>query len=71
MTKRLYIGLCVLIVIIRLNGIANAQEVSIPDTNLASVMRGALSLSQAEPITQQLMQQLTALECSEIQKLVI
>ena len=61
MTKRLYIGLCVLIVIIRLNGIANAQEVSIPDTNLASVMRGALSLSQAEPITQQLMQQLTAL----------
>lgn len=61
MTKRFYIVLCVLIVIIGLNGITNAQEVSIPDPNLASVIRRVFSLPQDEPITKQLMQELTVL----------
>ncbi len=67
MTKRLFIGLCVLIVIIGLNGIANAQEVSIPDPNLASAVRNAIDLPQETPITQQLMLQLTALNGSNLE----
>ena len=67
MIKRLYIVLCVLVVSIRLNGIANAQEVSIPDPNLAAAVRNALDLSQETPITQQLMQKLTILNAQNKQ----
>ena len=57
MIKRFHTILCVLVVLIGLNQIANAQEVSIPDPNLASAVRNALELPQETPITQQLMQQ--------------
>ena len=61
MVKRLYIVFCVLTVIIGATQIANAQEVSIPDANLATAIRNAFRLPQNEPITQQLMQELTKL----------
>ncbi len=67
MTQRLYILFSVLIVIIGLNGIANAQEVSIPDPNLAAAVRNALGLPQETPITQQLMQKLTILNAQKAQ----
>ncbi len=57
MIKRFHTILCVLVVLIGLNQIANAQEVSIPDPNLASAVRNAIELPQETPITQQLMQQ--------------
>ena len=61
MIKRIYTICCVLIVIIGLNRFAYAQEVFIPDPNLASAIRKVFSLPQNEPITQQLMQELTKL----------
>ena len=64
MIKRFYTIFCVFAVIIGMTQIANGQEVSIPDPNLASAIRKAFSLPQDEPITQQLMLQITALNGS-------
>ncbi len=64
MIKRIYTICCVLIVIIGLNRITYAQEVYIPDPNLASAIREHFRLSQNVPITQQLMLQMTALNGS-------
>ena len=40
---------------------ASSQEISIPDSNLAAAVRRAFSLPQDEPITKQMMQELTKL----------
>ena len=58
---------CVFITIFGLNLVASAQEVSIPDSNLASAVRTTLSLPQEEPITQQLMQKLVILSAQGAQ----
>ena len=61
MIKRLLIICCLIMGIIGINRYAYAQELSIPDPNLASAVRNVLSLPQDAPITQQLMQNLTIL----------
>ena len=61
MIKRFYTILCVLIIGIGMFRIAYAQEVSIPDPNLAAVVRSAIELPPETPITQQLLLQLTRL----------
>ena len=67
MIKRFHTILCVLVVLIGLNQIANAQEVSIPDPNLASAVRNAIELPQETPITQQLMLKLEHLNGSGLE----
>ena len=58
---------CVFITIFGLNLVASAQEVSIPDPNLAAAVRKAFSLPPEEPITQQLMLELTNLSAPRAQ----
>ena len=58
---------CVFITIFGLNLVASAQEVSIPDPNLATALRKAFSLPPEEPITQQLMLELTKLTAQRAQ----
>ena len=58
MIKRIYI---LFIVVIGFNHFATAQEISIPDTNLAAAIRKEFNLHQTEPITKHLMQELTKL----------
>ena len=67
MIKRFHTILCVLVVLIGLNQIANAQEVSIPDPNLASAVRNAIELPQETTITQQLMLKLEHLNGSGLE----
>ena len=67
MIKRFHTILCVVVVLIGLNQIANAQEVSIPDPNLASAVRNAIELPQETPITQQLMLKLEHLNGSGLE----
>lgn len=58
---------CVFITLFGLNLVAFAQEVSIPDPNLAAAVRKAFSLPPEEPITQQLMLELTKLTAQRAQ----
>ena len=67
MIKRFHTILCVLVVLIGLNQIAYAQEVSMPDPNLQAAVRNAFRLPQDEPITIQLMQELTKLNAQRAQ----
>ena len=61
MIKPFHILFCVLTLCIVLTQCLFAQEVSIPDPNLASAVRKEFRLPQDEPITKQLMQELTKL----------
>ena len=57
MIKRMHTIFCVLIVLISLNQVASAQEVTFTDTNLESAIRNTLEIPQETTITQQLLQQ--------------
>ena len=61
MKKLEYTILSVLMLVFGWNLTASSQEISIPDPNLAAAVRKAFSLPQDEPITKQMMQELTNL----------
>ena len=67
MIKRLLIICCLFTGVIAINRYAYAQEVSIPDPNLASAILKTFNLPQTAPITQDLMQELTKLTAQRAQ----
>ena len=64
--KKFYILFAIFITLDCWLDVANAQIVSIPDTNLALVLRSALELPPNAPITKQQMQTLADLNASDL-----